>query len=318
MPTDKKDVQIVTALDTNSRIPVNQLAKDVLLSKENVRARLRRLRQKKFFKEFMILFNGSKLGYTYYLIHYKYGSIQLKQEEQIVQFIISKTSTLAFAKVEGEFDIFMIAAYPSKSQALEELGEFLSLFGKHIIDRRVDSMTYITRSPSTFLGFTSKQQAIHLPLQSHKSEDIDELDKHILRELSNNARVPILRIAKQQNTTSSKITYRIKKLEEKKIIAGYVSTYNLQSANYLSIHLEILLKDPNWKTIIQEHLIQSSHVQYIYNTIGTYDFTVLAYFPSQKEFHAFLSEFKDKYQKHFLKYTIHHIIKDHATNWIPF
>lgn len=316
---DKKYFQILDVVDTDARISIPDLAKEINLSKDNVRKRLLRLSEHPNIKSFTTLINASLLGYEYYVIHYKYGIVTLEKEKNIINYLKSKRTTISITTIEGNYDLFLLATFKNKKEAKEEMAEFLALHGESISDRQIDTITHITRSSARFIGLPGKREPLHMPLYSGQTHELDELDKHIIQRLSTNARTPLLQIAQDKDTTASKISYRLKRLEQNSIIAGTIISYNLQQANYFSVNLALLLKDPNWIGIVQEYLIRSKYCLYLYRTLGSYDLIVQAYFPSQKEFHNFLIQFREAFQKHYVSYDIHHVIRDYySVGWLPF
>ena len=50
---------------------------------------------------------------------------------------------------------------------------------------------------------------------------LDAIDKQIIFELDRNARIPETKLAKKVNRSKESVRYRIKKLQEEKILLGY-------------------------------------------------------------------------------------------------
>lgn len=55
----------------------------------------------------------------------------------------------------------------------------------------------------------------------HQDPDLDDIDRHILRVLQENCKLPLAKIGEQVGLSAPSVIERIKKLEERGVIAGY-------------------------------------------------------------------------------------------------
>ncbi|MBU0757028.1 MAG: Lrp/AsnC family transcriptional regulator [Nanoarchaeota archaeon] len=76
-------------------------------------------------------------------------------------------------------------------------------------------------------------------------EKLDLKDRKILSQLDLNARLPISTIAKNIGLSRQVTEYRIKRLEDKKIITGYIPIYNYPTLGYRNLRVRVNLQNPN-------------------------------------------------------------------------
>jgi len=83
---------------------------------------------------------------------------------------------------------------------------------------------------------------------------LDNVDKRILFELEKNARIPDVKLARIVGKSKDAVRYRIKKLEDSKIILGYKTWIDMAKLGYraATIYLKILNLPEKKKKLIEE------------------------------------------------------------------
>ena len=98
---------------------------------------------------------------------------------------------------------------------------------------------------------------------------MDKIDLEILRVLQENCRIPLEELAKKVNLPRSTVYYKIKKLEEKKIIEGYYAKINLKGVeDYLTITFVRAKYGPNYHKSVGEKIAKIQGVKAVYFVFG--------------------------------------------------
>lgn len=105
---------------------------------------------------------------------------------------------------------------------------------------------------------------------------LDAKDKKILSLLSQNARLPLTRLAKEVGLSRDAVGYRIKGYEKEGIIQGYRTMVDLSVFGYKSNHLFIKLNNPSKENeeVILKKLVSYPFVRAVIKFSGVYDFEV--------------------------------------------
>lgn len=106
---------------------------------------------------------------------------------------------------------------------------------------------------------------------------LDKKDRQILFELDLNARIPLTKLAKKINLSPQTTKYRVKQLEKKGIIKGYVTFFDVTKFGYLYYRLYIRYENvtiEDDKKII-EYFKQHENVIWFISTSGKWDLEVL-------------------------------------------
>lgn len=120
---------------------------------------------------------------------------------------------------------------------------------------------------------------------------MDHIDIKILDFLQEDAMLTAKEMASKLSLTSTPIYERIKKLENKGIIKGYVALLDSEKVNRgLTVFLNITIKE-HGKEKREEFINEINKLEDVvdlYHTSGTYDFLAKVRFSSVKEYKDFL------------------------------
>jgi DNA-binding Lrp family transcriptional regulator len=122
--------------------------------------------------------------------------------------------------------------------------------------------------------------------------EIDTYDLRILNQLDINARQSYSEIGKRINRSKQFVGHRIKKLEDKGIIKGYVTDIALREMGYMvfSIFLQLQKLDESNEKKIVEYLKKSDHVGFCLRALGNWDFFISAKAFEINDFYKFLAD----------------------------
>lgn len=116
---------------------------------------------------------------------------------------------------------------------------------------------------------------------------IDDIDKKIMQLLQHNARMSISQISKEVSMSQPSVKERIIKLEEKNIISGYTTVFNLRDLNRGTTTF-ILLKTERCQEIV-DFCKDAREVTDLFRISGEYNYLIKVQTASIEE----LAEFQD-------------------------
>ena len=118
--------------------------------------------------------------------------------------------------------------------------------------------------------------------------NMDELDNKIIRKLNENARKSYREISRELKVSLSTISNRIKKLEDEKIIEGYIPLVNQEKMGF-DLTAVINVKISHGKLIeVQERISKDKHVSSIYDITGDWDSLIIANFKDRRDLNGFI------------------------------
>ena len=145
--------------------------------------------------------------------------------------------------------------------------------------------------------------------------NLDLKDRKILEQLEIDSRQSNSKIAKKVGLSKDAVAYRIKNLENKKLVLGYYSVLNITKLGYQSYKLMITLQDTNSK--IEEEIIsylkKERLIGWIVSCDGYYNLLMVVWVKNYFEFEEFLKKFLKKYSKFIKERDILILTENHAS-----
>lgn len=132
---------------------------------------------------------------------------------------------------------------------------------------------------------------------------LDVKDKKILAQLDLNSRQSLQQIAKKVGLSKQVVAYRIKRLENEGIIAGYVTVMDTTRLGFLTYRIYVKIARPSHEayTSMIEYLKKHKDVAWVIDCYGHWDLCFVYLIRSLKQLHDNLQEFLNKYRDHVLQ-----------------
>lgn len=269
---DLKDKKILYQLELNARQPNSEIAKKVGLSKEVVNYRIKRLEEQRVIKTYYPIIDLSRLGYINFRVYLKLIDATPKKEREIIDFLVKCKETFYVADIDGPLDI----AFGVSVKEIHEFEIFYNRFKehfKHLFGKeQISIFTAVYHFNRAYLLEEKIKKTLAGIIGKSKADNYDEIDWKILNLLSKNARLPIIDISEKLLIPERTVAFRIKKLEQNKIILGYKPLFNLEKLGFEYYKLDITLKNISKIKNIMSFAEASSYITYIDQTIGGSDF----------------------------------------------
>ena len=304
-------------LDLNARASAAEIAKKVRRSKETVNFRINRLIDEEYICYFYTVYNTSKLGWYHHKVYLKFKNITPEKEKELFEYLLAQPRLSYLASVEGYYDgIFLIMARDSQDM-VESLHPFLAKFGDYIQQKDLVTFLATHRLNNRFLyaGEKSMDYCYQVPLEHYK---LDEIDRQVLRLLSDNARLPLTQIANKLGIDPKTVKYRMKKLEKDRIIIGYVSAPNFSKLGLQFAQINMTFKDPTITKSVIEYFKSTNACLFAIELLGKYDLLVEVHVKDNAELQKIIDGFRTKFVDQINDYDIHTINKEYMMVWGPF
>ena len=275
---DLKDKKILYHLDLNSRKPINQIAKNIGLSKDLTNYRLKKLEKEEYVLGYQTIIDFKKLGYLTIRTRITLIDTTPQKEKEIIDFLIKQKKVFFILELEGTELTFGLMV-----KEIEELHEFYkefeTKFKKFLSEKKFAIYSNLYHFNRNYLGNFKEKNTLKLGFS--KKEKVDELDLKILKILSKNARTPTIEIAISLKVPATTVAHRIKQLENKKLIVGYSILFNFYKWNYNYFKVNLELKEISNIQKIIDYCESNKNIIYAMQTLGGNDLEI--YFESAQE-----------------------------------
>lgn len=128
---------------------------------------------------------------------------------------------------------------------------------------------------------------------------LDSIDRKLLYHLDQNCRISATQLAKQLQIHRNVVLYRIKRLEDLKIIKGYFAEINTMKLGYTTFRLLITLS--NYSSEDEEKLIKylfnTPQLIWFFKTEGKYDVDIVYVSKNIIKFNSFIEDFHKNFNR---------------------
>ena len=215
---DEIDCRILSELSENCRQPLSTLSSKIRLSRDRVKYRVKKLEDRGVITKYATSVNPYKFHHCLYKTYMRLENDKVRIL-QLRNFLEKHPRAYWVAESYGRWDLMLatFAKNPKEFHTIQDeiLGKFSDIilsFGVYVlIDVWYFSRVYLSGYSIDQFFFGGSPELL----------EVNKLDFEILKLLSADARLSITEIAKQVDSSNATISYRINRLEELGVIAGY-------------------------------------------------------------------------------------------------
>lgn len=294
---NSKDLRLLYNLDLNARDSFAQIGQRCGLSKETAANRIHALEESGVIRGYNVVFDIGQLGYTGYGTYLKLSSISDKKLEKLNVTLNKHPNVYWVAQAGGNFDLLVSTQAKSPLQLntiLEELQSEHPIIDSVAIAPRLSvaqfSRDYLLDGKSTrrVLKFTAL-------LEPH---EVDEVDRNILSELSEDSRRSVVDIAKNLGLARSTVQIHLKQLEDSGVIQGYTALIDATALDYESYVLLISLNHntPAVRKQLFDYAKSNPHVINLIEQMGAWQIEMSCELPDQKALHHLIKDLRLRFE----------------------
>ncbi len=268
-PLDKKDREILFQLDLDARQPNSRIAKKVRASKEVVGYRIKRMEEEGIIKGYYVLVDMTKLGYHNARIFIKLKNIGPKEELETIGYFEKNPRCWWVNSISGSFTDIGIAFWVKDLNDFHEWKEeLMNRFRKRIDFYRESYYSKIHVWRRNYLS--SKDERAHYSLILGNSEAIeyDIHDIRLLSALSQDARLPIVKLAQKVGLSVTATKYRLEGLKKRGAILGFRPKISFPKTGYYWYKVEFRLEDNRTKEKMLAYFASHPNIVWAYESVG--------------------------------------------------
>lgn len=321
IPLGLKDRKILLELDKDCRRSNSEIGKKVGLSKESVNYRIGRLINNEIITRFATVVDTYKLGYSKYKLYLHLENVNEERFNKIINHLKNNEKTEWIATCSGKCDIIAGFLVKNKYEFYDAERDFLEKFSKYIAKKDTTISLGVRHWKKEYL-IDKKMSQIKPVLQGYaipKKTKLDKIDEEILKILVNNAKMPIVDIAKRLKTTPRIVNYRIKELRKKEILPAHKIFLNMPLFNFIFckaiITFRNLTKEKYNKFI--SYCGQIPNLTYIIDCIGSWDIELDFELENFNRFHEIMLDIRDRFSDIIKEYDFIIVMNEDKLDFYP-
>lgn len=312
---DRLDRRILFELDHDARQSVSQLARKLRQGRDRVEYRIQRLTERGIITRFVTMVNYAQLGFQVSKTYLRLSGSK-EQQRKCVSFLKNHPKVYWIAETHGAWDLFFSVFTKDLKEFHDVQDQILSQFSPILIQFDVYPLVDVFFFKKNYL-FKTDDTYVHIGgHQTH--QELDPLDLGILSLLCENARTPNTVIAEKFSTSPAVIAYRIERLEQERVIAGYRIDIDLVKLNMVFIKTQVFIQ--NYTELFSKKLFQFAlshpNITYYIQQIGSCKLELELEVNDFYQQYAIIDELKAQFGKD-IKNTESSLIHREYFHWLP-
>lgn len=315
---DEKDRKILVELDKNSRQTDSEIAKKVGVSKQVANYRIQKLVERGIISNFYTIIDVGLLGLNSYYIFLQLEKINRREEKMLLENLSKFDYVGWLVSGTGRWDVVLLVYADSIATFDKLLNQIINTCGVHLHEY---NFTTLIKGEHISYKFLSETPELSSVLQKEKAtvQKLDKIDIRVLKNVNQNARLPIAEIARITKLPVHIINYRLKNFVKQKLIEGFKPKINVSKLGY-QWHLLLIqfqrINEKNKNEFI-EFCKQQKKIYYVTNTVGLYNLMLDIHVKNSEEFKEVLLELKDKFSDVIKLYESMIIFEEYKISYLP-
>jgi len=301
---DPKDKKLLYLLDLNAKAKDSELARQLKTSKQVINYRIKRLVDNGIINKFQTILNLKKLGINIYAnIYFKLRNISKIKEQRIITYLNKNNHVGYIGLLGGRFDLSTVIVAKNIEQLETKINKLVTRYPNELSNYIISLRIIGVKFPKKYLTEDKKSYREIKPKKIFVKEEriikIDELDKNILKSLSENARTPVLEISSNLNEPFSTTRVRIKSLEKKEIISGYSTLLDLGKIGLQNYKIFIKTRDKSEESYHKLFSYASTHknIIWFFKTLGDHDYELRIEVENQEKYQEIIRELRTEFSE---------------------
>lgn len=317
---DKKDKRILYELDRNARQSNSQIGKKVRMSKEVVNYRIKKMEESGLILRYSTIIDPFKIGLERFKLYLRLRNVTKEKIEEIGQYFNNHDKTEWVVVCSGRWDMVINFIVTNVTEFDEEVQNVLNRYSLYIQEKATMTTLYLSHATREFLEEKSNIQKKYIYYRARSEVyDIDTVDKSILNILANNARYPLVKIARRLNLTPRIVHYRIKDLEKKGIIQAYKVTLDPRRMGNIFCKGIFYLGNTTQKRLneFMNYLHHLKPALWPQRVLGSWDVELDVEVNGYEEFNDILQDLKEKFSTIIINNEFLIVSKEYKLDFYP-
>ncbi len=318
---DLKDKKILYQLSLDARQSLSEIARKVNLSPQSVDYKISRLEKLGVITGYYTCIDISKIGYSIFKIYIKLQNLDAEKEKEMIADLQRNPHITWVASCDGMWDLYLVIWSKNVFQFNQIFNEINNKYSYFFSKKSIISTTKVLQFMRKYLAPDKKSvDYSKIKWAGEISEvSLDSTDFKILLIISLQARLSESAIGEQLSLSRKVIAYRIRKMEEQKVIYGYKPFLNGDALSFDTykafLTLQSFTKEKEERLVA--FLNAHPNVIEVNYTLGNWELELDIESPNIDANHELIRELRNKFNDVIRDCDIMHISKSYRYDYLP-
>jgi DNA-binding Lrp family transcriptional regulator len=297
---DLKDKKILYILAQEARTPPSIIAKQVGLSKDAVKYRIKQMEKKRIIYNYIAVIDNDKLGFRAYDLFIRLN-IPPGQEKQVTDYFDNHPNICWSCFMSGQWNFFVELLCSSNREFHEMTKDIAAKFSSMLEDYEFHlvgdtyRLTQIVEPLYDGKGLSLNEESRPRGILTGQARiTLDDVEKRILTAICEDAVLPVHKIAEKAKVSSEVVRYRLRKLREEGVLLRTTPTIDYALLDFVEYILLIKLRNltPEREDKLRRRVQEMPLIKYCYRAQGEQTFFAILNAKSVDEVEAMLKSIR--------------------------
>lgn len=226
MKLSEKESSVIGAVELKPDISLKSIRRSTGLREHTIRYALKRLEDRKVITKIPLV-NLHRLGLITFNVFFSLSAHKREARQAVLKFLNDSPEVVWIGEFGGEFQYGIALVSKSAARVTSFLREVAIRFPNAFFEKELSLQSACTIFPRRYISGTSRKSGANPIRLAHDGADsettaLDELDDRLLSAMATDGSASHRQLAERLKIAASTIDLRVKKLVERKIIAGYI------------------------------------------------------------------------------------------------
>src|SRR3989339_661565 len=313
------DKKLLKELDTNCRRPLSQIAKLVRISQPGLLYKMKQFKNEGIIPFYYTIINTSVFGYSFYRLMIRFQSTTKQKEEEIIKKIMDNKNIFWISRCSGRFDLIIDIMAKNIIEADEIINKIISQNFRFISQKEIAIIVKSWQFNRSFLLDNVKKIEFKRSYGGVSPKiKLDELDKLILKNISNNPLQKNIDLAEKLKVDRNTIKNRINRMIKDQIIIDFRAWLEMSTLKFHSYKLLVRLNriKPEAEEKILSFAKENKNIIYFNKILGEWEYEFDIETENENEFERILIDIKNKFSVEIKDFEILKITKNYKLNYL--
>ena len=268
---DKLDWHILYELDRNASQSLAEIGKRLHVGRDVMHYRVKRLERERIIKNYISIIDYGKIGYMSGAIYLKLQHDTEAIQQEIMNYFKNDPRVWWLSFRDGNYDIALTWWAKDLVELKETEKNLLAKYRKYFMDIKTRPYNSLTLFPRNYFINQDRKKSDSFKIKTKVEKITNTHDDRILALIAENARLSYVEIANKLKLSTAQVFYRLKTLQQRKIILGSRAVIDCELLGYQWFKVDIYLDDFSQAENITSFVASHPNAVYAYDSLGGAD-----------------------------------------------
>jgi Lrp/AsnC family transcriptional regulator, regulator for asnA, asnC and gidA len=264
--------------------------------------------------------DACKLGYVVFRFYLVYQYVTPSIKKNIIDYLVKDKRTWVVESIIGRYDLGVVLWVKNITEFYQFWEKFLDTYGDYLSEKIFSIYILAYSYPCSYLLENEYKQSDRLKneiIGVGTEVETDDYDRQLLNLIAENARIPLVDLARELNCSTQMVNNRLKTLIKKGIIQAFRVGIDISKLGLKPYKIDVYLKEHTQRKAIIDYIKNNPNLVFIGTSAGVSDLELEPDLKDSDMIHNMLEDINVKFPGAIRKYDYFSVQQVHKYRWMP-